>query len=294
MSSRPAVETGAVPIGSLETRTDAFYDGRFHLVQPKRVGYRSGLDALLLAATVGENASGNLLDIGAGAGAVGFAAAVRAPGLRVALLENDVLMAECARKGLADTGNAAFADRASVIEADLFTIRRAKAGHPMRDQLFDFVVTNPPFYLPGQRPSSDPVRAAAMVAPDADFLRRWVQTSLAFLKDGGRFAAILSPAALAICLPALSGRIGGPAVTPIHGHRGEPAIRLILTGRKSSRESLSFLPLRYLFDSGRAPSDFTGRLSRGQVHFGWPRTNERQEGPDERVDPAVLEDHIRP
>ena len=59
----------------LDTRIDAFWRGRFALVQPVGQGYRSGLDALLLASTLSTDAKGRLADLGAGAGAVGFACA---------------------------------------------------------------------------------------------------------------------------------------------------------------------------------------------------------------------------
>ncbi|MEN3792664.1 methyltransferase [Fulvimarina sp. MAC3] len=271
MNSRQEPDGEADRRRAPETSVDAFYSGRFHLVQPRRTGYRSGLDALLLAATVGEGAIGELLDIGSGAGAVGFAAATRAPDLRVALIESQPVMASCARAGLDEGRNAGFADRVSVVETDLFSLKPRELHAARGVRLADFVVTNPPFYLPGQRPSPDPIRAAALSAPSADFLMRWMEASLALLKDGGRFASVLPPAALAVCLPVLSGRIGGPAITPIHGHPGEAARRLILSGRKGYRDSLTFLPAHFLFDPGGGKTDFSHRISEGLIHIGWPQ-----------------------
>ncbi|MER0237532.1 methyltransferase [Fulvimarina sp. MAC8] len=293
MNFRPEPDGEAVIADAPETRTDAFYKGRFHLVQPRRTGYRSGLDALLLAATVGEGATGDLLDIGAGAGAVGFAAAARAPKLRVTLIENEPFMAACARAGLDHDGNAAFAGRVSVLETDIFSFGQRRLEVERGIRLANFVVTNPPFYLPGQRPSPDPIRAAAMNAPSEDFLARWMKASLALLKDGGRFAAVLPPAALPACLPVLSGRIGGPAITPIHGHPGEAATRLILTWRKGYKDDLSFLPLRYLFDEGGETSNFSRRVSEGLAHFGWPKQRGRQRSCDKSSEPDLRQDRLR-
>ena len=46
----------------MATRCDRFYGGRFALMQPQGRGYRSGLDALLLAATLPATATGRLAD----------------------------------------------------------------------------------------------------------------------------------------------------------------------------------------------------------------------------------------
>ena len=53
---------------ALET-VDIFHRGRFVLVQPKGAGHRSGVDAMILAASVPSGFSGLLADLGAGAGA---------------------------------------------------------------------------------------------------------------------------------------------------------------------------------------------------------------------------------
>lgn len=47
---------------------DAFWRGAFHLVQPRKGAYRSGLDGLLVASGVAADASGHALDMGAGRG----------------------------------------------------------------------------------------------------------------------------------------------------------------------------------------------------------------------------------
>ncbi|RFC63293.1 methyltransferase [Fulvimarina endophytica] len=257
-------------VAAVETRIDGFYGGRFQLVQPARIGYRSGLDALLLAATVSPDARGRLLDAGAGAGAVGFAASVRAPGLTATLLEREPVMAGCARQGLQLAANSGLRGRVRVVERDL--LEKSAAQAPGEDAIgsYDHLLTNPPFRLPSDRVSPDPLRAAALNAPSPDFLAGWFRACLSLLRDGGRFAAILPPAVLPICLEVLSGRIGGPALTAIHAGEGEPAMRLVATGRKGSREPLVFLPPRHLFDRDMTASDFSRAVSEGEAFFGWP------------------------
>ncbi|MDY8107915.1 methyltransferase [Fulvimarina sp. 2208YS6-2-32] len=254
---------------TFETRIDGFYGGRFHLVQPVRTGYRSGLDALLLAATIDAEARGRLADVGAGAGAVGFAAGVRAPALSIAMIENQPEMAQCARAGLALAVNEAIAGRIAVVEADIRAPRAVREAAGLADGSFDWVVTNPPFYGPDHRPSDDPLRRAALNLASDDLLGDWFRSSLALLKDGGRLATILPPAVLPICLPVLTAQLGGLVLTPIHARARDPATRLIVTGRKRSRSPLSFLPQRYLFDESGARSSFSNEVANGETMFGW-------------------------
>ena len=54
-------------IDGIATTIDAFHRGRFHLVQPAKGAHRSGIDAMILAASVPPDFSGMLADLGAGA-----------------------------------------------------------------------------------------------------------------------------------------------------------------------------------------------------------------------------------
>ena len=105
---------------------DAFHYGRFHLVQPKGVGHRSGMDAMLLAALVAGEGPMRVADLGAGAGAAGLAVAARIEKAEVLLVERSPLMAGFARKSLALPSNAAFASRVSVLEADVSLSGKAR------------------------------------------------------------------------------------------------------------------------------------------------------------------------
>ena len=66
-------------IDGIATTIDAFHRGRFHLVQPAKGAHRSGIDAMILAASVPPDFSGMLADLGAGAGAAAFAVLDRCP-----------------------------------------------------------------------------------------------------------------------------------------------------------------------------------------------------------------------
>ncbi|MEF2546560.1 methyltransferase [Aurantimonas sp. E1-2-R+4] len=238
-----------------QVRRDAFYRGRFVVLQPACGGYRSGLDAMLLAATLPESATGSVADIGAGAGVVGLAAACRAERVEVTLVEKSAAMADLARRGLTLPENVAHQNRVRVVAADILAGRAGREAAGLCDGAFQHVLTNPPFYPHGHRASPDPLRAEALTATDADFLPRWVRACAALLGHGGRFTAIVRPDALPAMLQASEGRLGGIRVLPIHSRSAAPAIRLMVAGRKGSRAPLAVLPGRTLHapDGGLEP-----------------------------------------
>jgi tRNA1(Val) A37 N6-methylase TrmN6 len=244
-----AKATRAEDAKAVPTSVDSFYGGRFHLVQPQGQGFRAGLDALLLAASLPADRGGAAVDLGAGAGAVGFAAVARCPALAMTLVENNAVMAALARQSATLPGNAALAPRLRIVEADVLGRRSAREAAGLADGEFATVVTNPPFHPPGGRASPDALRHAARAATDDDFLAGWIRSGAAMLQTGGLFAMIARPDSLADILAACGRRLGDVRVLPVHPHAGAPATRILLHARKGSRAPLSLLPGLVLHDS---------------------------------------------
>ncbi|WP_309083612.1 methyltransferase [Chelativorans sp.] len=220
---------------------DAFHRGGFHLVQPAGRGHRAGLDAMLLSAAVPDGFAGRLADLGAGAGAAGFAVAARCPDARILLVEKSPDMAACARQSLALSDNAALSPRIEVLEADaeLSGPQRTRAG--LADRAFNFVIMNPPFNAPRDRATPDALRREAHVMADGMF-ERWLRTAAAIAVPGGEVAVIARPQSLAEILHALKGRFGAPRALAVHPRAEAEAIRIILTARKGARGGLTLLP----------------------------------------------------
>ncbi len=217
-----------------KTLPDLLLDGRLKLHQ-RAQGHRAGTDALLLAAAAPALVSGLVVDIGAGAGAVGLAVALANPGVDVVLLEKNPAVAAEARKNVATNGL-----RARVVEADLFDVFARKAEDLVEKA--DLVLTNPPFLNAGAaRVSPDADRALAHVL-DEGGLEKWLRACLAVLRPGGRFAMIHRADALAEILAALGGRLGGLEILPIFPKAEQGAIRVILRGKKGSKAPLALLP----------------------------------------------------
>ncbi len=218
-----------------DARFDGFLDGRLRLRQ-SAAGHRAGTDAVLLAEAAREDQRGLILDIGAGAGAVGLMAALRAPGATVGLVEIDSESCALARENVAANDLDA---RALVYQADVLiaTSRRA-AG--LIDESAALVLTNPPFHAAGKvrvTPDADKARAHVASAPLID----WVRACLALLAPGGTFVMIHRADALAECLAAVEGRLGDVSIAPIHTRGDAPATRILLRGVKGSKAPLSIL-----------------------------------------------------
>lgn len=226
---------------------DAFHRGAFWLVQPAASGHRAGTDAMILAAAVPSSFSGRVADLGAGAGAAGLAILARCAGSSAVLVERSPAMAGFARLTLGHPGNVHLAGRARVIEADAELAGRARAQAGLSDEAFDFVVLNPPFNAPRDRPSPDLLRREAHVM-GADLWERWLRTAAAIARPGGGVAVIARPESLAAVLRALAGRFGGAEAKPIHSRANAPAIRVVLRAWRGSRKRLSLLAPLILHD----------------------------------------------
>jgi tRNA1(Val) A37 N6-methylase TrmN6 len=241
-------------------RVSGFLGGRLRLAQHER-GHRAGTDAALLVAATPRDADGLLLDVGAGAGAVGLGAALLAPASHIGLIELDFQSCELARENIALNRLDA---RARVFETNLFDAdsRRAAGLVP---EAAAIVLTNPPFFQRGSvRVTPDPRKAAAHVetAPLPD----WTRACLALLAPGGVFAMIHRAEALAECLAALNQRIGEIEILPVLPREGEPATRILLRGVKGSRAPLKLCAPLVLHAEGGGFTPRAEAIHRGETH----------------------------
>lgn len=255
------MDRSALPAGH---SVDAFHRGAFHLVQPQD-GHRAGMDALVLAAAVPGGFAGDLADLGAGSGAAGLAVLSRCPGARATLVEREPAMVEAARLTLALAENAALAGRATILAADAELAGKARAAAGLADNSFDAAIMNPPFNAPDDRATPDGLRKAAHVMRP-DLIEAWVRTAAAIVKPRGFVAIIARPVSLPEILSAFAGRLGGAEIVPIHPRPEEPAIRIVVRGKRGSRAALRLLPPLVLHEvHGNALSARADALVNGQA-----------------------------
>jgi len=245
---------------------DAFHRGNFWLVQPKGIGHRAGVDAMILAASVPSGFSGRVADFGSGAGAAGLAVASRCPGATVTLFEQSPEMAYFARLSLCYPRNDHLRDRASLIVADVALTGAAREAAGLATNSFDFVVMNPPFNAARDRTTPDELKRRAHVM-EVGLFDAWLRSAAAVVRSRGGLAVIARPVSLDPVLAAITGRFGSAEIVPVYARANTPAIRIVVRARRASRGQLSLMPPLILHEpsgdgfSARADSINNGRAS---------------------------------
>jgi tRNA1Val (adenine37-N6)-methyltransferase len=205
--------------------SETFLDGRVKITQPQ-TGFRSGLDAVMLAAAIPAAAGQSVLELGAGAGTASLCLAARVPGLSITGVERDESLVTLARaNATANNAGCTFA------AADIFAL----PAELKRD--FEQVFANPPFHGEGQA-SPDDGRAAALM--DDGQLGDWLKLGLQRTVSDGFFTTILRADRLNEALAALPAK--GVSVFPLWPREGTAAKRVIVQARKGSRAPFSLLP----------------------------------------------------
>lgn len=201
--------------------SQAFLDGRVTVEQPE-TGFRSGTDAVMLAAAVPAQTGQSVLELGTGSGAASLCLAHRVAGLSLTGVEIDEDLARLAARN-ADA-------KARIMRADIFDL----PAELRRD--FDHVFANPPFHEGGQQ-SPDAARARAL--NDDGSLAQWLSTGLQRTVSGGFFTAIIRADRIPEALTALGQK--GINLLPLWPRAGMPAKRAILLARKGSRAPFHLL-----------------------------------------------------
>lgn len=240
-----------------ETTRDAFLGGKVYVHQPRRGRHRAGLDAVYLAAALPDGTRGHVIDLGAGVGTAGFCAAARLRDIRVTLVEIDATVLELAREGLADPANAQFAERISLLEADITAKGSLRHAAGLTPSLADHVIMNPPYYEADRfRASPSSARAGAHMLDDRG-LEPWAKTATDLVREGGSLTVIFRADGLRELLNVLQGRFGAVDVIPLRPRPDAPATRVLVRAIRASKAPMQLLP-GFVLHEGDG-SDFTAQ-----------------------------------
>ena len=208
---------------------DRFLNGQV-VADQSGAGFRSGLDAVMLAATVPAGAEEAALELGSGAGVASLCVAARVPGCAVWGLEIDDNLVRLA------VANAAANNVSNRVH---FLVGDVLGSPPELRREFHHVFCNPPFHAGDGQAPPDAARARALHDASGT-LADWLAAGLRRTASSGTFTAILRADRLAEALAALPER--GLAILPMWPKASEAAKRVLLQAKKGARTPLALLP----------------------------------------------------
>lgn len=203
-------------------------DGRVRYAQPER-GFRSGIEPVLLAATVPARSGSRVLEGGTGAGAALLCLAARVPGVHGLGVDRDPELVALAQRNADDNGW----PELRFLAADIASL--SELGE------FDHACANPPYHDAAATPSPDASRRTAKQAT-CDLLTIWATALARPLRPRGTLTFILASAMLPQALAALTDAGCFPSATlPLWAKPGLPAKLVVLRGIKGSRKPFRLL-----------------------------------------------------
>lgn len=192
-------------------------------------GHRTGIEPVLLAASIPAVAGARVLEGGTGSGAGLLCLAARVGGIVGVGMERDPALAALARDNAAANRFATL----TILTGDLADLRP--------EGPFDHAFANPPWHHPAGTHSPDPRREAARRGADG-LLALWASRLAAPLRHRGTLTLVLPAAALPEALAALAGAgCGSPAILPLWPHAEQAAKLVLLRGTKGGRAPCTVL-----------------------------------------------------
>jgi tRNA1(Val) A37 N6-methylase TrmN6 len=239
---------------------DQVLGGRVKLRQASQ-GYRSGLDAALLAAACDSQPGQRVLEAGCGVGGALLAAAARRLGSHFVGVERDP---DARARAVENVALNRFEDRVGIVAGDVGEGFRA-LGLPV----FDAAMANPPFFDdPAALRGPHPARTGAHIAEGG--LKAWTGFLLKAVREGGTITLIHRADRLGDILSLLAPKAGSFRIRPIHPFADAPAKRVLVRAIKTGKAPLILLPPLVLHERGGAKhtAEVEGIL-RGEAELGW-------------------------
>ncbi|WP_085905402.1 tRNA1(Val) (adenine(37)-N6)-methyltransferase [Kiloniella majae] len=237
---------------------DEFIGGKVTVFQPAK-GYRAGIDAVLLAATIDVKSDEKILDLGSGVGTAGLCLMGRVPEAKVTGLELQTVLFQIAQKNKQTNQ---LEDRWSLVNGDLLQL---PDDLPLGS--FDQVMCNPPFMPKGtSHGSPDPIKLLANHEGDAT-LRDWMLAALKLVKHKGVITIIHRADRLDEILSVFrEKKAGAIEVCPLWPYEGQPAKRVIVRARRGISKPMIITAGHKLHKTDGSYTDIIdGALRRGQA-----------------------------
>ncbi len=216
----------------MELTDGTLLGGRVHYRQPA-TGYRTGIEPILLAASIPAKPGDRVLEAGCGAGAGLLCLLARLPGVHGTGVERDPAMADLARHNAA----------ANTMALDIVTgtIEALTVPTP-----FDHAFANPPWHDAASTPS--PTKAWAKRA-EGDVLTRWWAALARSVRHRGTVTLLIPAAQFGRgAAAARAARLGGLTLMPLWPRAGVAAKLVLIRATVGSRAADRIEPGLMLHD----------------------------------------------
>ncbi len=231
----PPVAPAAVP-GSLTD--DAFLGGRLQILQPEK-GYRAGIDAVFLAASIPCVAGETLFEAGIGTGVAALCTIVRNPAIHVTGIEIASRYALLCEENAKRNG---FAHSLRVIHADVKEALRKDLSYIPQHGSFSHAFANPPYFEDGKSTPSPVLLKAQAHAFGPEDLEIWIKVMHTMVALRGTVTLVHRADSLGKILAAMDGRFGDIRIAPLYARQGTAASRVVVQGIKGSKAPMQLLP----------------------------------------------------
>ena len=235
-----------------ETTDGGLLNGRLSYRQ-FRHGYRTGIEPVLLAASIPAKPGQRVLEAGCGAGAGLMCLCARVPGLEGVGVEADAGTAALARHNWAANGMDTLVLQEGLVE-DL----------PDTIGLFDHVLANPPWHR-GDASASPFGRRDLARRTRTGLLDEWIVILSGHLRPGGTLTLIL-PAALHAQASGVMrglGGLGGITLLPFWPKQEMAAKIILMQGRRGMQSDAAVLPGLILHHAGGRYTEAAEAILRG-------------------------------
>ena len=207
----------------MDLTDDHFLDRTLLVKQPKS-GFRSGADAVLLAAAIDAKPGQSVLELGMGVGVASLCLAYRVPNLLIAGLEIQETYAALAKDNATANG----------FDFDVLCGSVNSVPDHLNAKNFDHVFMNPPYYRGGEWTETEEHGKNIALGESAD-LNDWLDTATKRLKPRGYLTIIQKANRLTDVLRSADSRLGSCEVKPIAPRVGKAAELVIIRFRKGGR-----------------------------------------------------------
>ena len=224
---------------------DAFLGGKLQILQPEK-GYRAGIDAVFLAASIPVVDGETIFEAGIGAGVASLCILARNPLLHITGIEvNSRYAVLCEQNAKRNS----MSDMLRVIHGDVKDAMRRDLAHMPEHGSFAHAFANPPYFEDGkvtQSPSLLKAQAHSFGPEDLDL---WIKLLHAMVTLRGTVTLIHRADTLGKILQSMDNRFGDVRVAPLYAREATAASRVIVQGVKGSKAPLQLLPGLILHES---------------------------------------------